>query len=58
MVTGAAGAVGSAVGQIAKLRGCRVVGEYYVLAETVFIRGVCCSCVKLSMNISSCPQVL
>ena len=34
MVTGAAGAVGSAVGQIAKLRGCRVVGEYYVLAET------------------------
>ena len=27
VVTGAAGAVGSAVGQIAKIKGCRVVGE-------------------------------
>ena len=27
VVTGATGAVGSAVGQIAKLKGCRVVGE-------------------------------
>ena len=30
MVTGAAGAVGSAVGQIAKIKGCRVVGEVYL----------------------------
>jgi len=27
VVTGAAGAVGSAVGQIAKLKGCKVVGK-------------------------------
>ena len=27
VVTGAAGAVGSLVGQIAKIKGCRVVGE-------------------------------
>ena len=29
VVNGAAGAVGSAVGQIAKMKGCRVVGEYW-----------------------------
>ena len=28
LVNGAAGAVGSLVGQIAKIKGCRVVGEY------------------------------
>ena len=30
VVTGAAGAVGSAVGQIAKIKGCRVVGEVFL----------------------------
>ena len=29
MVNGAAGAVGSLVGQIAKIKGCRVVGELF-----------------------------
>ena len=34
MVNAAAGAVGSVVGQIAKIKGCRVVGEYtYVVFE-------------------------
>ena len=31
MVNAAAGAVGSVVGQIAKIKGCRVVGEYFQL---------------------------
>ena len=30
VVTGAAGVVGSAVGQIAKIKGCRVVGKMYL----------------------------
>ena len=32
IVTGAAGAVGSAVGQIAKIKGCRVVGKVFLYA--------------------------
>ena len=39
MVTGAAGAVGSAVGQIAKLKGCRVVGEW---AGPRFVHNLLC----------------
>ncbi len=40
VVTGAAGAVGSVVGQIAKIKGCRVVGEYNyhcMLSETYVV---------------------
>ena len=33
VVNGAAGAVGSLVGQIAKIKGCRVVGEYQLSGE-------------------------
>ena len=39
VVTGAAGAVGSAVGQIAKLKGCRVVGEW---AGPRFVHNLLC----------------
>ena len=43
MVTGAAGAVGSAVGQIAKIKGCRVVGEVYLHSCVVHCHNyVCC----------------
>jgi len=31
VVTGATGAVGSAVGQIAKIKGCRVVGKFLII---------------------------
>ena len=34
MVTGAAGAVGSLVGQIGKIKGCRVVGKHSILQST------------------------
>ena len=34
VVTGAAGAVGSAVGQIAKIKGCRVVGKVFLYTHS------------------------
>ena len=34
VINGAAGAVGSIVGQIAKLKGCRAVGEWWVSLYT------------------------
>ena len=39
MVTGAAGAVGSAVGQIAKIKGCRVVGMVHCTCGTSLVVG-------------------
>ena len=36
VVTGAAGAVGSLVGQIAKIKGCRVIGESQVMSHKLF----------------------
>ena len=33
VITGAAGAVGSAVGQIAKIKGCRVVGKVFLYTK-------------------------
>ena len=35
VVTGAAGAVGSTVGQIAKIKGCRVVGKCFTVCACV-----------------------
>ena len=58
VVNAAAGAVGSVVGQIAKIRGCRVVGKwlcnvlYLPDHNTVYFRLVV---QKRSKNLGSCP---
>ncbi len=51
VVTAAAGAVGSAVGQIAKIKGCRVVGEDWTFSVLEW----CCS---ISMRPDSSLQDL
>ena len=40
-ISGAAGAVGSVAGQLAKLRGCRVIGSAGSMAKVAFLRGEC-----------------
>ncbi len=44
MVNGAAGAVGSLVGQIAKIKGCRVVGEFFIQVNYNYY--CMCNCVS------------
>jgi NADPH-dependent curcumin reductase CurA len=40
-ISGAAGAVGSVAGQLAKLRGCRVIGSVGSMAKVMFLREEC-----------------
>jgi NADPH-dependent curcumin reductase CurA len=40
-ISGAAGAVGSVAGQLAKLRGCRVIGSVGSIAKVMFLREEC-----------------
>ena len=40
-ISGAAGAVGNVAGQLAKLRGCRVIGSTGSMAKVMFLREVC-----------------
>src|SRR5579862_2781694 len=50
-ISGAAGAVGSVAGQLAKLRGCRVIGSTGSMAKVMFLREECGFDVAFDYNV-------
>jgi NADPH-dependent curcumin reductase CurA len=57
-ISGAAGAVGSVAGQLAKLRGCRVIGSAGSAEKVRFLRGECGFDVAFDYNVGSVVEQL